>query len=53
MECFEKLGITRLSAALYLLKKDGYEIVKKGVTKKTGGRVLYYEVFSLKGDSDV
>ena len=47
-ECFERLGITRLSAAIHLLKKDGYQIAKTGVTKRRNGKPLYYEVFWIQ-----
>ena len=47
-ECFTKLGITRLSAAIHLLKKDGFLIGKTGVTKKkANGRTQYYEIFRI------
>jgi hypothetical protein len=48
-ECFEHLGITRLSAAIYLLKQDGYQIAKTGVTKKMpNGRNRYFEIFWIQ-----
>lgn len=48
-ECYDNLGITRLSAALFLLKQDGYVIEKTGVTRKTkDGRTKYFEVFWIK-----
>lgn len=48
-ECFSKLNITRLAAAIYLLKQDGYQIAKKGVTKQVpGDRAKYYEVFWIQ-----
>lgn len=51
-ECFEQLGITRLSAAIHLLKKDGLKIVKTGITKKKpDGRTLYYEIFRVDKES--
>ena len=47
-ECFERLGITRLAAALFLLKEDGYVIGKTGVSKRgPGGKSRYYEVFYI------
>lgn len=48
-ECFDNLGITRLSAAIHLLKKDGFQIAKTGVTKRLpSGRTQYYEVFWIQ-----
>lgn len=48
-ECFEHLRITRLSAAIYLLKQDGYQIAKTGVTKKMpNGRNRYFEIFWIQ-----
>ena len=48
-ECFDNLGITRLSAALFLLKQDGYQIAKTGVTKRMpNGRTKYFEVFWIQ-----
>lgn len=48
-ECFEHLGITRLSAAIYMLKQDGYQIAKTGVTKKMpNGRNRYFEIFWIQ-----
>ena len=47
-ECYDKLGITRLSAAIHLLKKDGFEIAKTGVKKRKDGRPQYYEIFWIK-----
>lgn len=48
-ECFDNLGITRLSAAIYLLKQDGHRIAKTGVTKRLpNGRPQYYEIFWIQ-----
>lgn len=48
-ECFERLGITRLSAAIYLLKQDGYQIAKTGVSRKApNGRTKYFEIFWIQ-----
>ena len=48
-EAFERYGITRLSAVIYELKKDGYKICSKTVKSVNRyGRAIKYSVYSLE-----
>lgn len=49
MEAFGKYGITRLSAVIYNLRADGYEIATTEKTSKNRyGNACTYAVYSLK-----
>ena len=48
MEAFSRLGITRLSARIYDLRKDGVKIVQE---RKYGTGGKHYDVFRL-GESE-
>lgn len=47
MEAFSKLGITRLSARIYDLRKAGENIVQTRRYYTTKGSAKHYDVFSL------
>ena len=48
-QAFIKYGITRLSAVIYNLKKDGYTISRKDVTSKNKyGKIITYGVYELR-----
>lgn len=48
MEAFSRLGITRLSARIYDLRKEGVKIVQE---RKSGTGGKHYDVFRL-GESE-
>lgn len=50
-EAFNELGVTRLSAIIFNLKKDGYNIIKRqvdGVNRY--GRAVYFAEYTLVGE---
>ena len=51
MEAFRDLGNTRLSATIYSLRKDGYEILSiKEQSKNRFGEKTTYDRYYLKGE---
>lgn len=49
-ESFEEYGNTRLSATIFLLRKDGYDIVSEKVGRKNRyGKVVYFAKYTLRG----
>ena len=49
LDAFKDLGITRLSAKIFNLKKAGYEIQKTAETgKNRWGKPIYYARYSIK-----
>ena len=52
MEAFRDLGNTRLSATIYSLRKDGYEILStKEQSKNRFGEKTTYDRYYLKGET--
>ena len=47
MEAFRKLGITRLSARIYDLRKAGYQIDSHRVYTNRYGEAKHYDVFTF------
>lgn len=47
-EAIMEYGITRLSAWIHELKKDGYKIESTNISKKKGQRVVTYSKYELK-----
>lgn len=53
IEAFFDHGITRLSARIWDLRHQGYDISSKTVTKRSEkGATQSYSVYSLRGESD-
>ena len=50
MEAFKNLGITRLSARIYDLRRSGINIVQERRFYKSNNRVMHYDIFRL-GDN--
>lgn len=48
MEAFRELGITRLSARIYDLRREGYQIDTWRVSKKQNGEKIMYFRYYLK-----
>lgn len=48
MEAFRKLGITRLSARIYDLRRAGYQVENRRVVKKKDGEVIQFCRYYLK-----
>lgn len=48
MEAFRELGITRLSARIYDLRRAGYQIDTWRVSKKKNGEEIMYFRYYLK-----
>ena len=51
MEAFKKLGITRLSARIYDLRKAGENIVQERKYYRTNDKAKHYDIFRL-GDKE-
>lgn len=48
MEAFQDLGITRLSAVIFTLKQDGWQIqTQTEKAKNRFGKTIYYARYSL------
>lgn len=47
IEAVYRYKITRLSARIYDLRRDGYNIISKRIVKKSDGRVVQYDEYSL------
>lgn len=52
LDAFRFYNITRLSARIWDLKHDGYDIVSETVSHTTEGHTIRYAVYSLKEVSD-
>jgi hypothetical protein len=50
LDAFKDYGITRLSAIIFLLRKDGYKISSQKVScKNRYGKVVYFANYILEG----
>ena len=50
-EAFMEYGNTRLSATIFLLRKDGYDIKSEKVSVKNRyGKVVYFAKYTLRGE---
>ena len=50
MECYKKLDIVDLQSAIRSLRKEGYSITDKWITKKNiFGRNVHYKKYKLEG----
>ena len=47
MEAFSKLGVTRLSARIFDLRKAGENIVQERRYYRSNGRTKHYDIFTL------
>lgn len=48
-EAFERYGITRLSAQIYLLKKEGYDFTEEWITKQNRyGKSVSFKKYILE-----
>lgn len=53
-EAFMELNITRLAEYIRQLKEDGYDVRKKGNTKKrTDGSTVYWETFWIENNKKI
>lgn len=54
IEAFSNYGVTRLSAVIFLLRKDGYDIDSEPIhiTNRFGGKCTFAK-YILRGDKNV